>query len=252
MIESLSDISAIAILFFVGCTAGFLNVNAGGGSTLTLPALIFLGLDPSVANGTNRLAIIIQNISAVQSFKQSNYKDFSTSLKLSLFTLPGAIAGAFIATRINDELFQKILAIVIIGIIISMFIPQKKNSTDNSKPINNFLLYFSMIGIGFYGGFIQVGVGFLIMASLRYLMKLNLVMVNMHKVFIVLIYTLPAFFIFVLTDNVNWILGIVLAIGNATGAWWAEKFSVKKGEKFIKIILFVAVLIMALKLLNVF
>jgi len=90
------------------------------------------------------------------------------------------------------------------------------------------------------------------MASLRYLMKLNLVLVNMHKVFIVLIYTLPAFLIFILTDNVNWILGIVLAIGNATGAWWAAKFSIKKGEKFIKIILFVAVLIMALKLFNVF
>jgi uncharacterized membrane protein YfcA len=133
-----------------------------------------------------------------------------------------------------------------------MFIPQKKNSSDNSKPANNFLLYLSMIGIGFYGGFIQVGVGFLLMASLRYLMKLNLVLVNMHKVFIVLIYTLPAFLIFILTDNVNWILGIVLAIGNATGAWWAAKFSIKKGEKFIKIILFVAVLIMALKLFNVF
>lgn len=245
------EVYAFVILFFTGCIAGFINVNAGGGSTLTLPALIFLGLDPSVANGTNRLAILIQNVSAVQSFKQSNYKDFNKSLKLSLFTLPGAIAGAIIATRINDELFQKILAIVIIGIIISMFIPQKKNS-DDSKPINNFLLYFSMIGIGFYGGFIQVGVGFLLMASLRYLMKLNLVLVNMHKVFIVLIYTLPAFLIFALTDNVNWILGIVLAIGNATGAWWAAKFSIKKGEKFIRIILFIAVTIMALKLFNVF
>lgn len=246
------EVYAFAILFITGCIAGFLNVNAGGGSTLTLPALIFLGLDPSVANGTNRLAILIQNVSAVQSFKQSNYKDFGTSLKLSLFTLPGAIAGAIIATRINDEPFQKILAVVIIGIIISMFIPQKKNSLENSKPVNNFLLYLSMVGIGFYGGFIQIGVGFLLMAALRYLMKLNLVLVNMHKVFIVLIYTLPAFLIFALTDNVNWILGIVLAIGNAIGAWWAAKFSIKKGEKFIRIILFVAVVIMALKLFNVF
>ena len=252
MVVSIPEVYAFIILFFTGCIAGFLNVNAGGGSTLTLPALIFLGLDPSVANGTNRLAILIQNISAVQSFKKSNYKDFNTSLKLSLFTLPGAIAGAIIATRINDELFQKILAVVIIGIIISMFISQKKNSSDISKHVNNFLLYFSMIGIGFYGGFIQVGVGFLLMASLRYLMKLNLVLVNMHKVFIVLIYTLPAFLVFILTDNVNWSLGIVLAIGNAIGGWWAAKFSIKKGEKFIKIILFIAVVIMATKLLNIF
>jgi len=74
-----------------------------------------------------------------------------------------------------------------------------------------------MIGIGFYGGFIQVGVGFLLMASLQFLMKLDLVRVNMFKVFIVLIYTIPALLIFALTDNVNWLLGIFLAIGNILG-----------------------------------
>ena len=236
----------------MGCAAGLINVTAGGGSTLTLPALIFLGLDPSVANGTNRLAILVQNISAVQSFKQEEYSDFKTSFVLSMFTLPGAIAGAIIATRISDGLFQKILAVIMIGIIISILIPQKNTTPNNSQVQKKFSLYVSMIGIGFYGGFIQVGVGFLIMASIRYLMKANLIIINMHKVFIVLVYTLPAFFIFIITDNVNWLMGIILAIGNSLGGWWAVKFSVKKGENFIKLLLITAVLIMAVKLLNIF
>ncbi len=236
----------------MGCAAGFINVNAGGGSSITLPALIFLGLDASVANGTNRLAILIQNISAVRSFKQEDYHDFKTSFKLSLFTLPGAIAGAIIATKIGDELFQKILAVIMIGIIISILIPRNNNPDDNDTVKSNLPAYLSMIGIGFYGGFIQVGVGFLLMASLRYLMKLNLVLVNMHKVFIVLIYTVPALLIFIVTDNINWVMGIVLATGSATGAWWAAKFSIKKGEKLIKLILIVAVFIMAVKLLGIF
>jgi len=138
----------------VGCAAGLINVTAGGGSTLTLPALIFLGLDPSVANGTNRLAILVQNISAVQSFKQEEYSDFKTSFVLSMFTLPGAIAGAIIATRISDGLFQKILAVIMIGIIISILIPQKNTTPNNSQVQKKFSLYVSMIGIGFYGGFI--------------------------------------------------------------------------------------------------
>ena len=106
------DILSIAILTCVGIIAGFINVTAGGGSTLTLPALIFLGLDASVANGTNRIAILLQNISAVQSFKQENYFDLKRSFKLSLFTLPGSVAGALLAIKLEDDLFQIILAII--------------------------------------------------------------------------------------------------------------------------------------------
>ena len=246
------DLLYIAVLVCVGVIAGFINVTAGGGSTLTLPTLIFLGLDSSVANGTNRIAILLQNVSAVQSFKQENFFDLKTSLKLAFFTLPGSVAGALLAVRLEDELFQIILGIIMIGIVISMILPKRKrnNKDDPTKP--NIGIYLSMLGIGFYGGFIQVGVGFLLMASLQFLMKLDLVRVNMYKVFIVLIYTIPALLIFTLTDNVNWLLGIFLASGNILGGWWGAKLQIKKGEGFIKIVLGLAVFIMALKLLDVF
>jgi len=120
------DLLSITILTCVGVIAGFINVNAGGGSTLTLPALIFLGLDTSVANGTNRIAILLQNVSAVQSFKQENFFDLKTSLKLSFFTLLGSVAGALLAVKLEDELFQSILGIIMIGIVISMILPKKK------------------------------------------------------------------------------------------------------------------------------
>jgi len=93
----LSDLTSALILFGVGAVSGFMNVVAGGGSSLTLPALIFLGLDSTVANGTNRIAIIIQNVSAIHSFKQEKYHQFGMSMKLSLMTLPGTIAGAIFA-----------------------------------------------------------------------------------------------------------------------------------------------------------
>jgi uncharacterized membrane protein YfcA len=234
----------------VGIIAGFLNVTAGGGSTLTLPTLILLGLDSSMANGTNRIAILVQNISAVYSFKKEKYQELKASFLLGMFTLPGAVAGALIAVKLDDEIFQKILGIIMIGIILSMFFPQGKSDTTGESKIS-VVTAVSLFGIGFYGGFIQVGVGFLIMAAIKHFMKLNLVLVNMHKVFIVLIYTIPALIIFIVTNNVNWFLGLSLAAGNATGGWWGAKISVKKGEGFIKVILVIAILIMALKLLNV-
>ena len=249
----MSELFPILLLFIVGVVAGFLNVTAGGGSTLTVPALIFLGLDSAMANGTNRIAILLQNTAAVYSFKKENYQQFDLSLKLSLLTLPGAVAGALIAIHIDDQLFQKILGVIMIGIIISMIIPRKKLVLDNGENKKITIpVAFTMLCIGLYGGFIQVGVGFILMAAMKYLLKFDLIHVNMHKVFIVLIYTVPALIIFMYSGNINWTLGISLAAGNSLGGWWAVKASIKRGEGFIKSILIVAILIMALKLFNVF
>jgi uncharacterized membrane protein YfcA len=172
---------------------------------------------------------------------------------LALFTLPGAIIGAYSAINISSELFEKILAVIMIGVIITMILPKKQIvAVETLTKKQNFYVYLAMFGVGFYGGFIQVGVGFLLMASLHYLMKQSLVKVNMHKVFIVLIYTIPALLIFIFTENINWGYGLLLAVGNIIGAWWGVKFSVKGGDKFIKIILIIAVAIMAFQLLGVF
>ena len=243
----------LVLLFGVGSIAGVLNVMAGGGSTITLPVLIFLGLEPTLANGTNRLGIIAQTLSAVVSFRQEKYHDFKLSLKLTAFALPGAIAGAIIATRISNELFKKILAYVLIGVTASLLLRKaNKNKALGQQGKPSLWIYPVMLGIGFYGGFMQVGVGFLFMASLFYLMKLDLIRVNMHKVFIIFVYTIPAFLIFVFTGKVEWKYGLILALGMGLGGWWAAKISVKKGEKFIRIVLIAAILLMALKLLGLF
>jgi hypothetical protein len=248
----LPDIFSVLILFGVGAVAAFINVNAGGGSSLTLPALIFLGLDASVANGTNRVAIIFQNISAVYSFKKEKYYELKNSMILSLLSLPGAIAGAVFAVKISNDVFEKVLGIIMILIIVTMIIPQKreKNVTANFKV--DWKVVLSMLLIGFYGGFLQVGVGFIIMALLHNILKLDLIRVNMHKVFIVFIFTIPALLVFILTNNVNWFYGLSLSAGNAFGGWWGAKLSVKKGEKLIKAVLIVSIFIMAIKLLNIF
>jgi hypothetical protein len=140
-----------------------------------------------------------------------------------------------------------------IGIVVTMIVPRSKMVVDNdeNKAIT-FPVIVSMILIGFYGGFIQVGVGFLLMAAMNHLLKFDLVHVNMHKVFIVLIYTLPALVIFIISKDVDWAFGLCLAAGNALGGWWAAKISIKKGDRLIKAALIVAILIMSLKLLSLF
>ncbi len=246
---TLSDPASFLLLMVVGAIAGFLNVLAGGGSALTIPLMIFLGYDTTVANGSNRIAIQVEALSAVMAFKKQKFTDFPLSLKLSLMTLPGGILGAFYAVKIDDALFTKILGVVMILIIITLMFPKSK-LIEHAKhhKWKNWLSWPVMFLVGFYGGFIQAGVGFVIMAVLLHLYGMDLVKINMHKVFIVMIFTIPAVIVFIVTDNVDWFAAIALSIGMMLGTWVAVKMSVKKGEKLVRIVLGISLLLIAGKL----
>ena len=246
----------VALLFGLGVIAGFQNVMAGGGSLLTLPMMIFMmqanpdyaGHVGRIANGTNRVAILIQSIFAVAAFRKEGQSDFRMSLKLGALTLPGAVLGAFFAGRIADASFQRILGLVVISVVLLMIQKKKLTQAATAKAYTK-LGYLAMFGVGFFGGFIQAGVGFLMIAVLHGLMSLDLIKTNMHKVFITLVYTVPALVVFALDGNVVWWIGLVLAAGNALGAWLGVHFAIKKGEKFIRVVLFIAMLGMAVKLI---
>ena len=252
--EPIAELLKIFLLLFIGTVAGFINVGAGGGSILTLPVLIFLGMDGALANGTNRLSVMTQNFFAISSFRQQGMHDFKTSFQMSLFTLPGAVAGAFLSIKLDNIWFERVLAIVMIFVVLSMIFNGSRSSSKKISSMANkkILLYFSLFGIGFYGGFIQVGVGLLFLVALFHLSDMNLLHVNMHKVFIILIYTLPVLGIFIVTRNVDWGYGIILSAGTAFGAWWGARVNVQRGEKITRCVLAISVLLMSGKLLGIF
>lgn len=236
------------LLAAVGVVAGFINTMAGGGSLLVLPTLVFMGMDGAVANGTNRVAIMAQNIVSVLGFLKRGYSDVRTSMTLSLCALPGAALGAYLGTRVGGELFNRILGGLMIFLIIVMA-HKTEQRQEEGKPERSVLGHALMVGIGFYGGFIQAGVGLFMMAVLYRAMRLDLVRVNMHKVFIVGVFTLVALLIFASSGQVLWGVGIVLGVGNAIGGWVGVHYAVKKGERLIRIVLNVGLVAMAIRLL---
>jgi hypothetical protein len=224
---------------------------AGGGSLLTLPLLIFLGLPPAVANGTNRIAIVMSTSSATLGFKSKGVSTFPFNIYLGICGLLGALIGAKIAIDIDGALFNKILAIIMIVVVVLIVFKPKVNYTELIERLTGKHLYISMIAfffIGIYGGFINAGIGFVIMLFLHYYNRLNLVKVNSAKVVIVLIYTTGALITFALADKVNWTYGLFLASGNFLGGWSSSRWSVKKGENSIKVFLIVIVVLMSIKL----
>ena len=239
------------LLIAVGFAVGFINTVAGGGSLLALPVLIFLGLPPSVANGTNRVAIVIQTALATAGFKSKQVSTFPFNLYLGLSALLGAIIGAYIAVDIKGETFNKILAIVmILVVLIIVFKPKIRLEAFQERTTGKYL-WISVVAFfffGIYGGFINAGLGFIMILFLHYVSQMTLVRANATKVAVVFIYTLSALAVFVLNDKVDWKIGLILAIGNGTGAWLASRVSVKKGDGFIKAFLVIMVVIMAVKL----
>jgi uncharacterized protein len=238
------------ILFASGAFAGFINIMAGGGSALTIGIMILLGIEPVIANGTNRIGVLTGTLSGALTYKAEKFTDLKTSFLLSACAIPGAIAGSLISVRISNELFQKVLSIVMIFIMITMLLPKKKKELSVNQLKKNYLIYPVMFAIGFYGGFIQIGVGFILMAAFRHLMSYDLIRVNMHKTFVVLIYTIPVLIIFGISGKVNWIYALAISLGNALGSYFSVKLALKRGEKVIKIVLVIAILIMAVKFLT--
>jgi len=235
-------------VFAAGLAAGFLNVMAGGGSLLTLPVLIFLGLPVAVANGTNRFAIFVQNTAAVGSFRRQGYQDTRTGLVFGLATIPGAIAGAWLAIRVDEATFRAILAGVLVLAVVGLLVPARRGKSPGT--IARAVAFAAFFVIGFFGGFIQAGVGFLLMLVLHQLLGLDLVRTNMHKVLIVLIFSLPALAVFVVTGNVAWTPAAVLAVGNALGAVAATRVAVRGGDRPIRIVVACALILMAVRLIS--
>ena len=240
------------VTILLGTAAGFINTFAGGGSMLVVPFLIFIGLPANVANATNRIAILLQNVVSVGSFKQKKILDFKTDSKLLLPVALGSIAGAFIAVDINEEIFKKVIA----GLLIIMFFMLLLNpdawvkaNADKAKMKSPWLRNVIFFLLGIYGGFIQIGIGFFLLAGLVLGCGYDLLKANAIKLFIVLFYTIIALAIFIWNDLVDLKVGLILACGNMLGAWLGVRFSIKWGAKYIRYFLLVVLVIVAARLL---
>ncbi len=239
------------ILVLVGVIAGFLNVLAGGGSLLTLPLLIFLGLPSAVANGTNRVAILFQNIFAITGFRRQGFFPAKLALLCTAPALIGSYLGANLAVDMDDVLFQRILAGIMLGVLaLTLIDPAKRLKIQLTRftPTRTAVLLISFFFIGVYGGFVQAGVGFIIITGLL-VHGLDLVRINAVKVIVIFCFTLIALAVFIYHGQVNYGLGLALAAGNSAGGWIATHVAVKKGHDWIKRLVSVTVLVFALKLL---
>ncbi len=246
----MTDPIMAAILFAAGVASGWINVLAGGGSILTVPVMVFMGMPGPVANGTNRIGIIAQNIFAVWGFFRKGFSDFRLSASLAACACVGAFFGANVGVQLDGVWFERTLALIMLGILITMMTGIGQKTVETGGAAKNLVLgHILFIGAGFWGGFIQIGVGLIQLPILNRVMGLDLVRANMHKVFVALMFSFVALGVFAFRSDIEWVLGIALAAGYAVGGWLGANSSISGGETLIKRVFYVALVGMAVKLL---
>ncbi len=239
-------ITDIIILVVAGVMVGFINTLAGGGSIISMSVLMMLGLPAPIANATNRVAITIQTFSATASFKQQKVLDLRKAIHMAIPATFGSLLGAWLAIDINEEVFEKAIGVIMLIMLVFVFYKPGKYIYGREEIIEKPLTwktYIIFFAIGIYGGFLHMGVGYFLLTAIVLGAGYDLVKANAIKVFVVLAYVPFSLLVFIIYDQVNWIYGLVLAVGNVVGALIASRLAVSKGVDFVKWVIVVVILL---------
>ena len=252
----------VPIVILAGAIAGFINTLAGSGSAVTLPVLeLILGGNLALANGTNRIGILLQNFVAVRGFHRQQLMPWRRAWQLAIPAALGAILGAVLAVHLATNAttkawFRFVVGILMLGILALIITkPErfvKEADEENVDSVSYGLKHYAIFfGIGVYGGFIQMGVGVFLLMGLVWGARFDLIRANAIKVLIVLTFTVTALAVFLTMGQVHLLTGFVLSIGTMLGAWLATTLAIKKGAPFVRWILIVVISIAALNFLDV-
>jgi len=245
---------SITILICSGVIVGFINTLAGGGTVVSMSVFMFFGMPPLVANGTNRIAIVFQNLTAVAYFQKNKCIEWHRILHFGIPIIVGSLTGAFIAGYISNKWFLYIFAVMTILFGISMLINPDRYIHERTDLVNRKitpLQYTIFFLLGIYGGFVHVGIGYLLLAVLVLINGYDLLKANVLKNVLVLCYVPFSLLIFALQGNVYWSFGLVHAVGNIFGAALAARLAIKKGAPFIRYIVLILIGIVILQMLGV-
>lgn len=235
------DWNIVIMLVVSGIIVGIVNTLAGGGSVITMTMFMALGLPINVANGSNRIAVLLQNLTATVTFLRKRMLNIRHGLLLSIPVIIGNIAGSLVATHINETVFKicfgVILLVILLYIIFDNRIKIREGHNIDIKPLH----YLWFLLIGFYGGYIYVGIGYLILAITLWSMRMDIVTANVIKNFVIFVATPFSLAVFMLNGQVDYMFGLLHGAGNIIGSFLASHYMVGWGKGFIKT--FIAVLV---------
>ncbi len=244
-------ITGIIVIIVAGIFVGFINTLSGGGSVISLSLLIILGLPAGIANGTNRISIFFQTLSSVGSFtKQKMFTNFRP-VWLGIPATIGSVMGAYLAIDVHEKVIEKAMILAMILMAFFLFYKPDRWLKENPALLQKKLRWWQFaifFAVGFYGGFIQVGVGYFLLMALVLGTGYDLVKANAVKNLIVFFYAIFALAVFMINGQVHYMYGLLLSVGSVVGALIASYFAVKKGAGFIRAVIILSIILTVLQI----
>jgi uncharacterized membrane protein YfcA len=239
------SILMICLMLVTGLISGFINTLAGGGSMLTLPALMMLGMPADVANATNRVGVLMQSVAGAKGFSDQGKLDKSAIFPVLLPTLVGALAGSLLASFLPVWVLKPVLLGSMMTMALVMVIrPQAVIPVDGAEPYKLADRPVAGLGLflaGVYGGFVQAGVGFILIAALAGGLRYDLIRTNALKTLCTAAFSGVALAVFAMRGQVWWVPGLVLAVGSIAGAMASVRFAIKVSQNTLKWLVLVMV-----------
>ena len=245
---------SVALLLAVSAGAGVVNTLAGGGSLVTVPMLVLLGLPGTIANGTNRVGILVQSLSAGIRFHGEGVSGWRDSVPALVPVVLGSAIGAVVIARVSDAFFERAFAVAMLLLLVPTLRGAGRAAEAGSEVAKRwsrgttFIVFFA---IGVYGGAIQAGVGFALIFALSRA-GYDLVRANSVKVVVLAAFTAVAVAVFVIEGLIDWPVALVLCVGFAFGGTLGARLAVVAGERLIRPVLAVAVVAMSGRLLGLY
>lgn len=227
----------ILVLVLSGIVVGVINTVAGGGAIISMTLFMVLGLPINVANGTNRIAVVMQNLTATVSFVRKRMLHIRSGLKLAIPAIIGNVAGSMVATTVSEKIFTICMAVVLAVVLIYMLFEKshKHPHIHGGHPLNvRWYHYVWFLLLGFYGGYIYIGLGYALLIVTIWSMDLDIVTANVIKNFIIFLATPFSLVIFIMHGQVDYLFGLWHGLGNVIGAAFATYFIMAWGIKFVR------------------
>jgi len=251
------EISYYIIAVLGGFLAGILNAIAGFGSVVTLSIMIeFMGMPANLANGTNRINMFSQTALSSFAYYREGKLNFQRFRLAILLTFIGSVFGVYYALSISNEDFKLIFKYILLLMFIVVLVNPKRwiKETDLDFKMNNWLMIPLFLALGFYGGFIQMGMGLFTLIILVLLARTNLIEANAIKVFIIALYSLMLIFVFNYRGLVDWKTGLTFAVGQGLGGYLAAHYAsvYPKADVWVYRILILVVLVVLFKTFGIY
>jgi uncharacterized membrane protein YfcA len=250
----MTELQLYGIAIIGALIAGGINTLAGNGSAITLTILTeVLGLPPNTANGTNRIGVFTQCTATSWVFHKNGKLNITHNKKYLYPIIIGAIAGGFLAIYVSNEQFKAVFKFMMIFMLISVLVKPKRwlRKTDlDFKP--RWYIYIPLLfALGFYGGFIQMGMGIFFLIIMVLGMRINITESNALKSFVIGLYTFLLIALFHYQGMIDWKIGSIMAVGQTLGGYLTARF-VSKHKKADQIAYYVLIIVLILAIIKLF